>query len=240
MTSTQATTISRSIVAAALLVALGAAVMSTRAFTQAPQAAQAPSANRIATVDTLAVVERLVLSDKYSPARDALAAEKNKAMEPLDAKLRDIEARAKLIQANDPQIKSMQDEYQQTQHQLDQMSEAARRELETLNVKQIGEAFRTVNEAASAMADKLGYTHVLGSRLGEANLRSTTVNLAVQEMIARSVIKAPTEDDLTQRLITELGVANVVVPAATQPPANTIQPAQKGEQPPAATPVPPK
>lgn len=210
--------LSRSIVVAALVVALGAAVMTSRAFTPAPQATQAAPV-RIATVDTLAVVEKLVLSDKYAPARDALALEKNKAIEPLDAKVKDIEAKAKLLPQGAPELKGMQEDYQQTQRQIDQMVEAGRRDLEALNVKQISEAFKTVNEAASAMADKLGYTHVLSSRMGEASLRSGSINLAIQEMIARSVVKAPSEDDLTQRLMNELGVANVTVPAAQPAPS---------------------
>lgn len=212
------TTFSRVIVGAALVVALGAAVMTSRAFSPLPQGASAAPA-RIATVDSLAVVEKLVLSDKYAPARDALALERNKAIEPLDAKLKDIEARAKLLQAGAPEIKGMQEEYQTTQRQIDQMVDAGRRDLEALNVKQISEAFKTVNEAAAAMADKMGYTHVLSSRMGEASLRSSSVNLAVQEMIARSVVKAPAEDDLTQRLLNELGVANVQVPAPGAQPA---------------------
>lgn len=216
-------TTSRAIIAAALLVALGAAAMSSRAFSPAPQAASSAPA-RIATVDALAVVEKLVLSDKYAPARDALALERNKAIEPLDAKLKDIEARAKLLQAGAPEIKGMQEEYQATQRQIDQMVDAGRRDLEALNVKQISEAFKTVNEAASAMADKMGYTHVLSSRMGEASLRSSSVNLAVQEMIARSVVKAPAEDDLTQRLMNELGVANVEVPAPGATPAAPTPP----------------
>jgi Skp family chaperone for outer membrane proteins len=222
--TTPSTALSRSIIAASLFVALGAAAMSTRALSPAPQApASAPV--RIATVDTLAVVERLVLSEKFAPARDALAADKNKAMEPLAKALDDFEARAKLLQPGAPELKPLQEQYQQTQRQLDQMAEAARREVEALNVKQISDAFKTVNESAGAMADKLGYTHVLSSRGGEPALRSSTVNLAVQEMIARGVVKAPAEDDLTQRLFDELGIANVVVPSTT--PAQTPAPESK-------------
>lgn len=204
--------VSRFIIAAALIVAMGAAVMSTRAFTTAPQTAPAPV--RLATLDSLAVVEKLVLSDKYAPARDALALEKNKAMEPLAKTMDDILAKAKLLQNGSPELQTLQQQYQQAERQLEQLGAAAKQELEALNVKQISEAFTTVNESAAALADKLGYTHVIASRTGPTALRSSTVNLAVQEMIARTVIKAPAEDDITQKLIEELGLTAVQVPVA--------------------------
>ena len=89
--------------------------------------------------------------------------------------------------------------------------------MEAFNVSQLGEAYRAVHEAAAAMADKLGYTHVVASKMGPTTLRSLTVNNAVQEMIARPVVKAPAEDDITQRLIDGMGLTNVVAPEVTPP-----------------------
>ncbi len=245
----------RTILLTALLCATGVGFVAAKSFS-ATAAAQGPAvtaaAPRIATVDVLAVVERFVLSDKFTPAREALAAEKNKAMEPIAATLDSIEAKAKLLPANSPELRPLQEQYQQAQQQLDAMSETARREVEAFNVKQLNEAYGTVNDAASALADKLGYTHVLASRNGPTSLRSTTVNNAVQEMIARPVVKAPAEDDLTQRLIDQLGLATVQIPDPTKPKPVTAQPvpaqpvpaqpatAQPGPTQPAPTTQPPK
>ena len=93
--------------------------------------------------------------------------------------------------------------------------------MENYNTKQVGEAYTLVLDAAVKMSDSLGYTHVIASKNGAAAISSRNIPGAVQEMLARPLVKGVAADDLTERLIKDLKLENVVLPspnaAAAQP-----------------------
>jgi Skp family chaperone for outer membrane proteins len=168
---------------------------------------------RIATVDMLAVVERVVLSEPFATQRDALTKERTDAVDAMRNAMSDLEGRAKLLPAESPELKALQQDYAKAQQAAREATDNALSEIEALNLRQLSDAYVRVNEACKTLASELGYSHVLATRVGDLEFRSANVNGAVQEMIARGVVVSPGTDDLTQRLIERLGVAAVVVPA---------------------------
>lgn len=217
-----------------LVLAAGAAVgsgmfmaaASSRAVAQgAPAASQ-----RIATVDTLAVVERLVLSDRYRPARDRLTEEKNAALKVMRESIANIETRAQGLPQDSPELRGLAQQYSQLTESLQSEEQKAVAEQDAFNAQQIAEAYRLVTEAAAKLGAERGYTHVLQTRGGEVTFRSRGVAGTIQEILARNVVSSPAGDDLTQAIIEQFGVANVNVempPAATAPaaPVNPAAPA---------------
>jgi Skp family chaperone for outer membrane proteins len=172
----------------------------------------APSGNaRIATVDVLEVVERMVFSDKYRPSREARAAEINKGLQDIINQMQTLEAQAKDLKPDTPEFQPLAQQYAGLQQELEAKRAEGGRELESVNFNQLQESYRTVYDAARAMAKREGYSQLLASRRGEVKFRSNNVNGLLQEILARPVLDVPAEDDLTQRLIDELKLADVQV-----------------------------
>lgn len=237
----------RWVVVAMLLSAGGGAIVgsSTLAAPARQPAVGAGMQPRIATIDMLAVVERLVLSDKYAPARDTLIRETNAGIEPVVAQMKDVEGKFAALKQDAPdyqqQGQALQAEYGQLQQQLQQTRDAGGQALERLNVAQLSEAYRLVLDAADGLASRLGYSHLIASRTGAPTFRSQDVTGIVQEMLARTILKTDPADDLTQRLIAELKLEGVQVDAIRQAVPAGVPAAQPAQDPaPAPAPVPPK
>jgi Skp family chaperone for outer membrane proteins len=177
----------------------------------------APAAQRIATLDALAVVERLVLSDRYKPARDKLSDEASAQLKVLSDTLRDYESKAQALAQDSPELKALASQYQTVSQQLSQAEQKAVADQDRFNAQQIAEAFRLVSEAATALASQRGYTHVVQTRIGDVTFRSQGVAGTIQEILARPIVTSPAADDLTSALIEQFGVANVSI--EPQPPA---------------------
>lgn len=203
---------------------------------------------RIATADILAVAERLIATDKYKTGRDQLATSLNKdlqtkidAMNSLKDQYAALPEAAKAPDSTDPKAVALRQQFSQQQQELQQKDNDARSQVEKFNTTQVIEAYKIISEAASDMATTMGYTHLISSRNGSFDIRSQNLTGAVQEMLARPVLKAPVADDLTDRLIKQFHLENVQVPtpgAATAP--TTPGTPSSGDAPGTNTPAMPK
>lgn len=217
----QKTALTTSVVALLAVAAATGAFVATQFSAPMAIAQSAPAASqRIATVDTLAVVERMVLSDRYKPARDKLTDEKNAALKVMRDSIANLETRAQGLAQDSPELRALAQQYSQLSESLQNEEQKAVAEQDAFNAQQIAEAYRLVTDAASKLGTERGYTHVVQTRGGEVTFRSRGVAGTIQEILARNVISSPASDDLTQALIEQFGVANVSVelpPAATAP-----------------------
>jgi len=198
---------------------------------------------RIATVDILSVVERMVSSDKYKADRKVNDDEQLKSFQPLAEEIQKIQEEAKDLKEESEKYKGLSAKFAEVKPKYDQARQNAANIVEKFNTLQVAEVYRLVLDAANTMATTSGYTHVIASKGGAPTIASTNIPGAVQEMLARPVIKGVAADDLTERLIKELNLENVVVtpPAAVGVPATGAAPAGGGSTPPAvAKPVDPK
>lgn len=196
-------------VAAALVLALSAANSGSRADAQS---AGTQVTTRIATVDILGLTERLVGSPEYVAARDTQVSSLNKGLEPLIAEGRDLIAKLQaMADQNSKDAEALKTQLGEKQQRLQQMDQDARNQIETFNTTQVEKAYRAVVDASDALGAQLGYTHVIASRTGNVVIRSRNVPGAVQEILARPVIRGLAGDDLTERLAKQL---NLPAPAA--------------------------
>lgn len=200
---------------------------------------------RIATADVLAVAERLIATDKYKTARDQLATALNKdlqtkidAMNSLKDQYAALPEAAKAPDSTDPKAVALRNQFGQLQQELQQKDADARAQVEKFNTVQVVEAYKLIGEAAADMATTMGYTHLIASRTGPYEIRSQNLTGAVQEMLARPVIKAPAADDLTDRLVRQFKLESVKVPTPGEV-ANPT-PAPVTDAPAMPTPVAPK
>ena len=198
----------------------------------AAQGAAANAPTRLATVDVFAVVERVWLSDTNMAARTALAEVTNKELEALNTKMSEMRTKAEGLGPDSPELKTLAEQFQQVQVEAQQKQQQGNTEMERVSTLQLGDAYQQVMLEAQKLAKELGYTHVLASKLGDLTFRSTTMNGALQELLARPVVVGTKDDDITERLM-----AKFPVPAALSAPAAAPTPVPVPD--PAATPAAP-
>lgn len=202
----------------ALSLTMGLAAFSTGSSAIAESApSKQADAPRIASIDVLSVVERMVSSDKYKTPRMTNETEQADKLKPLADELNKIQTEAKDLKEDSQRFKDMSTQFVQKNQDFQRLRQEAANQVENYNTLQVAEAYRLVLDAANQLATTSGYTHVIASKSGPATIASTNIPGAVQEMLARPLIKGVAADDLTERLIKQLGLENVVVnpPAAT-------------------------
>ena len=171
-------------------------------------------APRIATVDVLSLVERMISTDQYKSQRETFELEEAKKLQPLAEELKKMQEEAKDLKEESERFKTLNKSFLEKNASFQQLRTDATAQLETFNTRQVGEAYRLILEAATQMADSLGYTHVIASKSGSVSLASKNIPGAVQEMLARPVVKGVAADDLTERLVKALKLENVTPPPA--------------------------
>ncbi|MBS0197176.1 MAG: OmpH family outer membrane protein [Planctomycetes bacterium] len=172
---------------------------------------------RIATIDVLTVVERLVSSEKYAKDRDANTTEQNSKLQPIAEALQKIRDDAKDLKEESEKFKQLQADYGRKNQEFQQAQQSAAQQVDQFNTAQITEAYRLVCEAAEKMATESGYSHLFSSKSGPFTIKSSNVAGAVQEILARPIIKGIAADDLTERLLKDMKLDAPPAPAVAKP-----------------------
>jgi len=217
--------------AAAFAIGLGWRGLEVPAMAQAGATAPKDAAAepvRLASVDALGIIERLITSEQYRTAREANTREQDKklsdARDPLIAELREIQGRAQALDPASPEIAPLQQSFGEKQSRLQELERSAVEQVERFNTEQVAEAYRITVAISQDIAQKLGYTHVLATRSGDPKIHSNNVAGAVQEVLARPLVKGNPADDITARVTEELHLppktsGEVPPPVATPVPA---------------------
>lgn len=173
---------------------------------------------RIATIDLLGLLEDMLQTDAYKPNRDEFRGEWETKIKDMQNSLAQIEGELRLASPTDPNTHQLQQRYSQTGYQYQQMQRQAGMEFDRFSADQAASAYAVLHSEASALADELGYTHLIVSRrTGEIADRGSLATVT-QEILARTVVRAPAGDDLTERLREKLSIP--VRPASTAEPAS--------------------
>lgn len=205
----------------AVALGLGWRGVGETAHAQGGSSAAAPV--KIGVLDTLMIVERLVDSDRYKPAREAFQKDAADKLTKSQTEFGELEAKFRSLPEDSPEKPGIIEKAQALRAE----DENTRNGVEKYNTDQIAEAYRVVIEAAGKIADARGYTHIIGSRTDTQLVRSPNVQGAVQEMLARPVLRMPAGDDLTAEVMKELkieakaaeaGPAPMPAPAAAESP----------------------
>jgi Skp family chaperone for outer membrane proteins len=189
--------------------------------------AHAADGIKIATIDALSVVERVIASDLYrTPREDNQKAELDK-LKPLNDELTKLSEELKTMGEEAASFRPLLKVLEEKNNVFVARRNEAAAKVEAFNTQQVAEAYTRVVDAASAMATSKGYSHLFASKGGSATIASANIPGAVQEMLARPLLKGVAADDLTDALVKEMKLENVVVPANAAPvptPANAPTP----------------
>jgi hypothetical protein len=179
-------------------------------------------------------------SDRYKQANTENAQKYDNDLRTKLAQLEDIRTRALAMPEGSEQRRPLEAEFGQKSQEFEQARGLAQQAIEEFNTNQVAEAYRLIVDAAVTLSNQEGYTHVVVSRGDQLKIASRSVAGAVQEILARPLIKTDPAHDLTDRLIKQFGLENVVLPDQNaaqpgQPPANQPPAGQApAAQPPAA------
>lgn len=186
----------------------------------ARNASAAPEASKIAVLDILMIVEKLVDSERYRPARDSFQKDAADKINKNQTTFGELEAKFKSLPDDSPERPAIIQQAQDLRAEQQKIQEG----VEKYNTDQVGEAYRLVIETASKLAGDRGYTHLLASRTDSQLLRSPNVQGAVQEMLARPILKMPAADDLTKDVMAELKISATPTAPAPADPAPAAEP----------------
>jgi hypothetical protein len=206
-----------------IALAVGAGIaLSVAGWTVAQDSRQPePPVARIATADVVGIVERMLASDRYRPAQEAFVKQENDKLKPLADELAALDERGSKLAQGSPELQQLGREFDQKQEAFQKARQDAFGRIDAFNANHVREAYRLTLQEIEAISDRLGYTHVIASRTGEATIKSQNVAGALQEILARPVAKSAAADDLTSRLVRQLRLENVQL---EDPPQTTPAP----------------
>lgn len=207
--------------AAALVLAV-AAYRPDSAFAETQPSA---AVQRVAVADVLGITDRLLSTEKYTSGQRTQVEVLNKTLQPMQAELETLVTQYKAMPDADAAKQELGQTINTKDQALRQEGQRAQAQLESFKTAQATEAYRLVSEATDKLAGELGYTIVIASRTGAIGIRSDNVSGAIQEMLARPIVRVPAADDLTERLMKQFELSDPpkAVPV-TETPAPTPAP----------------
>lgn len=203
---------------------LATSVAHTPAFAAAPYA---DDSSKIAIVDLLEVSEKLFMSPRYMPTRETMLKEKQEQIKTLQTSLQELGQKIQAMGQNSPDAQALIQQYQAQNEEFTKTRESANKDLDELSTQQFSEAYRLVVETAGSVAKKQGFGYVFATRSGPLQFRSTQLQGALQEVLARPVVMAPDGVDITTAVMKELKLDEVkpAVPAPAETPTPAPAPA---------------
>ncbi len=162
------------------------------------------AAPRIATLDVYSIVEKLMARPEMQAPGNELAARLNERIGADQQALEALQRELQGMQASDPRAGAGQQEFLAKRDAFNRLVQDSTAELDRFRSGQLIECYRQTREAAGAVADRTGYTHVLSSRAADAEMQPQGMALGLQELLARPVLKGVPADDITGLVAAEL------------------------------------
>ncbi|MFZ4574601.1 MAG: OmpH family outer membrane protein [Phycisphaerales bacterium] len=167
---------------------------------------------KLATVDVLSIIAKKLETPDYKQANAANADKFDVELRGMLKDLEDIRTRALAMPEGADPRKALEAEFMQKNQKFEESRAAAQQAVEAFNTTQVSEAYRLAVEAANGLAQARGYTHVIVTRGDQVKIASQSVAGAVQEILARPVIRGVSADDLTTDVVKQMGLEGIVVP----------------------------
>lgn len=191
------------LIAATLLLSLPLAgwAMATMHAGAQPAASASPA---IATVDALRLVQALLESDDYLAERTEAEERLTGELQAAQDELTSLQEEIQLLPPADPRGNTLRQEFQQRLANLQQMSQTAQAEVSQLLGEQAARAYERIADASREVATKRGYTHLISTRRDREIPAIGGLSAVTQEILARTVLLAPGDTDITDAVRTKL------------------------------------
>ncbi len=188
----------------ALYLFLGFALfLLARPTTALPEDADKPP--RIAVCSSMKIVDDLMETDRFKPARIEVEEQaKEELLKPIFDLMKEIEEEAKGLKEDDPKLRELGEKHRGLQRQGQQATQEVAKRIEMKVAEQLIESYQLVRASAVAVAEEKGFNYVLSSTDAEAPMKNEPVMKLVRDFLARPVIMAPKESDITDDVRTDL------------------------------------
>lgn len=187
------------------------------------------SNGRIAAVDVFEATKKLLESDRYAPAREAMAKERNASLDGYNKDLTDLRTKIETAGQSSPEAAPMIAEYQAKAQGYQEAKAKAQEEFNGLLSAQFNEAYRLIVETANLVGKKLSFSYVVVTKTGPVVFESKDFNQAGQEVLSRPLIMFGEGDDITPAVLAELKL-NVAPAANSAPDAKPVEEAKPEEK----------
>lgn len=189
------------IIAAALL----GGFIAQQFTTQRAHAALADGGS-IATCAVPQIVNELMASDRYAPAREELAEQINEELQPLREEGQALLEELQGMKPEDEGAQSKVQRVQQLRQQVQRLEQQGAQRMEQFTAEQIAECFKLTRSSASAVAEDLGYDYVISTVGEDEELNTQSVDTVLRQMLARPVLFAPEDADITDDVREDLNL----------------------------------
>lgn len=171
-----------------------------------PSAAAPPAPAIIATCDVYDLIEKMVISDRYEPARQGEEARIRDRLKLIEDELLAMEEALKNADPADPAAQAKAGDYQKRRNDYSLLRGQAQQDFTDFVASQYIHAYDEVRKAVAKVAAELGYTHVISSRSDERTITATDPERLVEAFLGRPVVFAPKGTDISALVGKELGI----------------------------------
>lgn len=173
----------------------------------APAAPPAPPAPAIiATCDVYDLIEKLVISDRYEPARQGEEARIRDRLKLIEDELLAMEEALKNADPADPAAQLKAGDFQKRRNDYSLLRGQAQQDFTDFVASQYIHAYDEVRKAVAKVAAELGCTHVISSRSDERTITATDPERLVEAFLGRPMVFAPTGTDISEAVREELKI----------------------------------
>lgn len=165
------------------------------------QPTSAAPRTRIATVDTFEVLQLQLNTEQFISQRRALEQQFRDAVAPLEEQDSALQSQLAELAPTNPQVPQLQSQRQQLFQQFNQLRQQLALASDRLSAEQATVAYRQVHEQVNKVAQQMGYSHVLSTRLVVDEMAPIDSNSAMQEILGRPVLVAPDTADITDAVL---------------------------------------
>ena len=170
----------------------------------------------MASVDVFTLIDRALSSEEMTQARRDFESESNASIEAMQQQLMTLQTQLSNLSPDDPSGGQLYQQYQQMQGQLQQASQNASQQYQTLIAEQIAQGYREIYAAVNEIAAAQGYAFVFATRSDGELLQTDTINGITQEILARPLVTPPSSTDLTEAVRVKLGYPEEVAEEAAE------------------------
>ena len=190
--------------AAALIAAVNLSPLVGAAASASSDEADKVDAPKIAVCAVPMLVNELMASDRFQPDREKLEEELKAEYDALQAELRELSEKGRGMSQDDPMLGETMQKFNELRVKIGEKQREIAEKLEAKSAEQLLECYELARSSANAIAEGLGYNYVMASVGIDEKLSGDNVELALRQMMARPVIMAPKNADITEDVRADL------------------------------------
>lgn len=189
---------------AALVAAMNLSPLGHSASAASSDEADKVDPPKIAVCAIPMLVNELMGSDRFKPDRDKLEEELKGEYQGLQDELTAFSEKNRGMKRDDPAFGEAAQKFRDLQQRIGEKQREIAEKLEAKSAEQLLACYELARSSASAVAESMGYNYVMASVGADEKISGENVELALRQMMARPVVMAPKNADITEDVRADL------------------------------------